>query len=80
MMQTKLFIRRKMRTDDLLGLRQNFLKRHAGGVENNRVRSRLQRRFGPVTIAVVALFKVAKDRFLGCALLFCGLRIGALPT
>lgn len=41
--------------DDLLGLRENFIESHGGGVEDCGIRSGLEGGLGAVTVAIVTL-------------------------
>src|SRR6267154_1517021 len=65
---------------DLFGAGQDLIERHGGGVEDDSVCGGLERGFGAVAIAVVALFQFTDDGLFGQTLLLGGEGIGGLAV
>jgi hypothetical protein len=68
----------EMGADDLFGAGENLFEGHGGGVEDDGVGGGLERGFGAVAVAIVALFEVAEDGLLCHALLLGSEGIGCL--
>jgi hypothetical protein len=66
--------------DDLFGAGQHLVERHGGGVEDDGVWGGLERGFGAVAVAVVALFQFADDGLFGEKLLLGCERVGGLAV
>ena len=71
-------LRLEVGADDLFGFFEDLFQGHGRGVEDDCVGGGLERGFGTVAVAVVALFEVAEDGLFGDALLLGGDGIGCL--
>ena len=69
-----------MGADDLFGAGEDLVEGHGGGVEDDGVGSGLERGFGAVAVAVVAVFQFSDDGFFGEALLVGSEGIGGLAV